>query len=114
MSDCSFTRRVLNVQRIGCSALWLIHGWRHVKLLPSRRKFSVHHTILRQFTVTPYSKPLRKMHARLAVTCHLRFWQNDWDLLRATVVTQGWNGYQNKSQHRKLTLLQKKILMPLL
>ena len=23
----------------------------------------------------------------LAVTCHLRFWQNDWDLLRATAAT---------------------------
>ena len=25
----------------------------------------------------------------LAVTCHLHFWQNNWDLLCATVVTQG-------------------------
>ena len=30
-----------------------------------------------------------RVHARLVVTCHLRFWQNEWDLLRATVVTQG-------------------------
>ena len=45
----------------------------------------------------------------LAVTCHLHFWQNDWDFLRATVVTRGWNGYRNKSQHRKSTL-EKKIL----
>ena len=36
----------------------------------------------------------------LAVTCHLHFWQNDRDFLRATVVTRGWNGYRNKSQHR--------------
>ena len=49
------------------------------------------------------------MHACLAVTCHLHFWQNDRDFLRATVVTRGWNGYRNKSQHRKLTL-EKKIL----
>ena len=48
----------------------------------------------------------------LAVTCHLHFWQNDLGLLRATAVTRGWNGYRNKSQHRKLTL-QKKILPPL-
>ena len=47
---------------------------------------------------------IRKMHACLAVTCHLHFWQNDRDLLRATsAVTRGWNGYRNKSQHRKLT-----------
>ena len=51
------------------------------------------------------------MYACLAVTCHLHFWQNDRDFLRATVVTRGWNGYQNKSQHRKSTL-EKKILPP--
>ena len=27
------------------------------------------------------------MYACLAVTCHLHFWQNDQDLLRATAVT---------------------------
>ena len=27
-------------------------------------------------------------HAYLAVTCHLHFWQNDWDLLSASAVTQ--------------------------
>ena len=33
--------------------------------------------------------------------------------LRATAVTRGWNGYRNKSQHRKLTP-EKKILQPFL
>ena len=51
------------------------------------------------------------MYACLAVTCHLHFWQNDRDFLSATVVTRGWNGYRNKSQHRKSTL-EKKILPP--
>ena len=51
------------------------------------------------------------VYACLAVTCHLHFWQNDQDFLRATVVTRGWNGYRNKSQHRKSTL-EKKILPP--
>ena len=37
----------------------------------------------------------------------------EWDLLRATAVTRGWNGYRNKNQHRKLTM-EKKILPPLL
>ena len=55
---------------------------------------------------------IRKVYACLAVTCHPRFWQNDRGLLRATAVTRGWNGYRNKSQHRKLTL-EKKILPPL-
>ena len=50
-----------------------------------------------------------KVYACLAVTCHLPFWQNDQDRLRATAVTRGWNGYRNRSQHRKLTLERKKI-----
>ena len=55
----------------------------------------------------------RNVHACLAVTCHLHFWQNDRVLLRATAVTRGWNGYRNKNQHGKLTM-EKKILPPLL
>ena len=52
------------------------------------------------------------MHVCQAVNCHLHFWQNDRDVLRATAVTRWWNGYQNKSQHRKLTL-EKKVFPPL-
>ena len=63
-----------------------------------------------QVLCTPYNHAschfmqshIRKLYACLAVTCHLRFWQNYRDLLRATAVTRGWNGYRNKSQHRKL------------
>ena len=72
-----------------------------------------------QVLCTPYNHApchfmqshILKVYACLAVTCHLHFWQNDRDLLRATVVTRGWNGYRNKSQHRKSTL-EKKILPP--
>ena len=61
-----------------------------------------------QVLCTPYNHApchfmhshIRKVYACLAVTCHLHFWQNDRDLLRATAVTRGWNGYRNKSQHR--------------
>ena len=74
-----------------------------------------------QILCTPYNHApchfmqshIRKVYARLAVTCRLHFWQNDRGLLRATAVTRGWNGYRNKSQHRKLTK-EKKILPPLL
>ena len=55
---------------------------------------------------------IRKVYVCLAVTCHLHFWQNDRGLLLATAVTRRWNGYWNKSQHKKLTL-EKKILLPL-
>ena len=34
----------------------------------------------------------RRVHACLAVTCHLHFWQHDRDRLRATVVTRGADG----------------------
>ena len=36
---------------------------------------------------------ISRVHVFLAVTCHLHFWQNDRDLLRATAVRLGWNGY---------------------
>ena len=48
---------------------------------------------------------IHRMHVCLAVTCHLHFRQNNQDVLHAVVVTEGWNGYQNKSPHRKLALL---------
>ena len=70
--------------------------------------FCVHHKTMHHVM----QSHIRKVYACLAVTCHLRFWQNDRGLLRATAVTRGWNGYRNKSQHRKLTL-EKKILPPL-
>ena len=40
-----------------------------------------------------------------AKTCHLHFWQIDWNLLYicAAAVKQEWNRYWSKSQHRKLT-----------
>ena len=74
-----------------------------------------------QVLCTPYNHTpcyfmqshIRKVYACLAVTCHLHFWQNDRVFLRATVITRGWNGYRNKSQHWKLTL-EKKILPSLM
>ena len=86
------------------------HGWCRVKLLPSRR------VLCAPYNHAPchlMQSHIRRVWTCLAVTCHLHFWQNDQDLLCATAVTRGWNGYQNKSRHRKLTL-EKKILPPLL
>ena len=86
------------------------YGLCHKKLLPSW------HGLCTPYNHVPYhfmQSHIRKVYACLAVTCHLRFWQNDLSLLSATAVTQGWNGYWNKSQHTKLTL-EKKILLPLL
>ena len=85
------------------------HGWCHMKLLPSRRVLCTPNNHAPCHFMQSH---IRKVYACLSVTCHLHFWQNDRDFLRATVVTRGWNGYRNKSQHRKSTL-EKKILPPL-
>ena len=53
------------------------------------------------------------LSSQLAVTCHLHFWQNDRDLLRASAVKQRVERTSNNNQHRKFTL-EKKILPPLL
>ena len=66
------------------------HGWRHMKLLP-----------FQSVLCTPYNlapchfmqSHIHKVHTCLA-TCTFR---RVTDLLHATVVTQGWNGYPNKS-----------------
>ena len=62
------------------------HGWCHMKLQPSRRKFCVQHTTMHHVTSC---KATYVRWECLAVTCHLHFWQNDWGLLRATAVTRG-------------------------
>ena len=95
------------------SALWMLHGWCHVKCC----RFSASSV----YTIQPCTRlqchfiqsHIGRVYVCLAVTCHLHFWQNDRDLLCATAVTWGWNGYRNKSLHRKLTL-KKNILPPLL
>ena len=60
---------------------------------------------VRQRTVSRHFMQIHihRVHACLAVTCHLHLWQNDQDLLCVTAVTQGWNRYWNESQYRKLT-----------
>ena len=83
-----FIARFLNIHRSGVltALAWLVP----------------HETaaVSAQVLCTPYNHApchfmqshIRKVYACLAVTCHLHFWQNDRDFLRATVVTRGWNG----------------------
>ena len=52
------------------------HGWCHMKLLPSR------HVLCTPYNHRPchfMQSPISPVHACLAVTCHLHFWQNDQD-----------------------------------
>ena len=70
-------------------------SWCHMKLL------SCQHVLCTPYNPAPchfMQSRICRVHACLAVTCHLHFWQNDRDLLRATAVTQGWNRHWNKSQ----------------
>ena len=108
---CVFSCNLPPSKRCIHSTVWLLHGWCHMKILPSRHTFC-DHTTMHQFTVSHHSKGLCRVYVCLAVTCHLHLWQNDWDLLRATAVARGRNRYQKRSQHRQLTL-ENKILMPL-
>ena len=89
------------------------NGWCHVKLLPSRRVLCTPYNHAPCHFMHFMQSYICKVHVRLVVTCHRHFWQNDREILRATAVTREWNGYQNKTQHRKVTL-GKNIIPPLL
>ena len=120
MTACRFLWRVMNTHRSGVrAALFGCYraddSWCHVQLLPSQRVLctpynhaACHVTSCKSSHIHRHRVPC---HACLAVTCHLHFWQNDRDLLRAGRVLR--YGYRNKSQHRKSTL-EKKSLPPLL
>ena len=91
MSDWLLIARFLNIHRSGVltALAWLVP----------------HETaaVSAQVLCTPYNHApchfmqshIREAYACLAVTRHLHFWQNDRDLLPATAVTRGWNGYRN-------------------
>ena len=104
MGDRIFTQHIFWISIDVVTVLFgLLHGWYHMKLLPSQWKFCVYHATMHQFTVSLNWNHICCVYVCLAVTCHLHFWQYDQDLLHATVVTCGCNWYQiNKSQHRKL------------
>ena len=107
----------ISKSRISTKVVYLHHFW-VVTWLVSRETAAVWAHFV--YTMQPCTMSrhfmqshIRRLYACLAVTCYLHFWQNDRDPLCAIAVTRGWGGYQNKSQHRKLTL-EKKILPPLL
>ena len=65
-------------------------------------------------TMSLHAKPHNKMHACLAATCHVHFWQNVLNLLCATAVTWGWNGYccACRDNYESGTLTTKLSLLP--
>ena len=112
MSDCSFSQHVFDIHQSGVlTALFACcmaqAAWNHCCL----GTFCVHRTTL-HLSGHFMQSHIQRVHACLAVTCHLHFWRNDGDLVCATAVTQRWNRYQNTSQHRKMTLEKKKCPLP--
>ena len=99
MSDCrlSIARFGISTKVVYFGAVWLLHGWWHVELLPSLHTFCVHHTTTHQFYCDFMQSHIRMVHVFLT----------NLPPAPATAVTRGWNGYR-MSQHRKLTV-QKKI-----
>ena len=80
----------------------LLHGWCHVKLLPFRRTFCVHHTTTHHLHCHFIRSHIRRVHVCSAVTCHFHVWHNVRCLLRTTAVTWPWNRYRSKSQHKNV------------
>ena len=66
--------------------LVVLHGWYQVKLLPSQCTFCAHHTIMHQLTESLHAKSHAGVHV---FSCNLHFWENEWALLHAAVVTWG-------------------------
>ena len=110
MSDCIlFVARIFNIH--GSGVLTVLFGCCMVGATRNCCRLGASYV----YTIQPYTslqchfiqRHRGRVYVCLIVTCHRHFWQNDRDLLCSTAVTRGWNGYRNKSQHRKLTLEKK-------
>jgi len=79
MSECSlFVTRIFPRKWCTDSTLWLLQGLSHVKLLPSRRKFCVHHsTYTNAEDIASLSAPSRHDAARAGK----RWWWWGWRCL---------------------------------
>ena len=82
-----------------CHWFWfiipLLHGWCHMKLLPSQHTSVYTIQLCTSLQCNLIQSHIGRVHVCLGVTYYLHFWQNDWDLLLATVIICGCNGYQN-------------------
>ena len=95
MFACDSTRGMFFIARLSIhlsGVLTALTGWYHVKLLPSWHILCTPFNLVISYKCT-YVGCMR------VVTCHLHFWQNDRDLLCATVVTQG-GGMVTKSAQK--------------
>ena len=79
------------------NAVWLLHGWCHVKLLPSRWMFCVHHIIMHNLHYHFVWSHIRRVHVCFVLTCQTHVWQNDQESFACYCGNRGWNGYWNGS-----------------
>ena len=109
VTACSFT--VPQRVRKSSEVVTALFGWCHVKLLPSRRTFCVDHATMHRFTVSLYSKPHTHGACVFISNPPPLFWQNDLDrdLLRATAITRGRNGYPPPPPKKKSWQRRKKF-----
>ena len=112
MSGCSSFWIASEV--FGYSAVQLLTCWCHLKVLPSRRTFCVHHTSIHQFTVSLYSTP--HTQGACVFRCNLSFalLAERPGYFACNFGNTGLNVYRNKSQHGRKLTLEKKILSPFL
>ena len=92
---------------------YLLHGWCHRKLLPSWCMFCVHHTTMHQLTMSLHLKAC--MLGACMFSCNLppallAEWLESFTCYYSNL---GWNDDRNMSQHRKLTLENKMLLLGL-
>ena len=84
---------------------WLVPG--ETAAVSTRFVYTLQPCILTDHVTSLHAKPHTKDACVFSCNLPPALLQNNWDLLRATAVTWGWNGYRSKSQHRKLTLEKK-------
>ena len=108
MNDCKQPLTDTVIARFGyppkwCtySASWSLHG-RHVKLAAvSAHVLCTPYDHAPVYSVTSCETTFVGCICVIAATCHLHLWQNERDLLRATAVTLGWNGYRVRRVRRE-------------
>ena len=101
MGKYSFTQRVFYYPPKWCahSTVWLSHGWCFVKLLMSWCTFCVQHHFIQSHICR-----VHVFSGTLVEPAMCNFGTMIGIFYMSYCGVTGWNGYQNKSQHRKLTV----------
>ena len=99
------------------SAVWLLRGWCHVKLLPSRRTFCVRHTTMHQFTVSLHEIHILRVFSSNLLPALLAEWPGSSMCYYGNMLMElRWNWYRNNNLYtyvkKKTTIKLKQIWPP--